>query len=127
MRLSLKILCHSTLRCKVLKKVLPLLALFALPPMFFALVLMLAMAAAAHEWSELARFARTAGLAFVAIVVAVCAVLLLWPGAGFARGWPAAVVTTASSAGATGGAVGSDDACSGARLPANCPTSAPPP
>jgi phosphatidate cytidylyltransferase len=70
-------------------------ALFALPPRIFALVLMLAMAAAAHEWSELARFTRSAGVAFVAIVVALCALLVLWPAAGFARGWPASVVTMA--------------------------------
>ena len=70
-------------------------ALFALPPTIFALVLMLAMAAAAHEWSQLARFPRVPGVVFVAVVVALCALLLFAPGARFARGWPAPVVTIA--------------------------------
>ena len=70
-------------------------ALFALPPTIFALVLILAMAAAAHEWAQLARFRRPAGLVFVVAVAATCAALLLSPAAGFARGWPPEVVTVA--------------------------------
>ena len=70
-------------------------ALFALPPTIFALVLILGMAAAAHEWARLARFRTGAAIGFVVVVAATCAGLLLWPAAGFARGWPAAVVTIA--------------------------------
>ena len=70
-------------------------ALFALPPTIFALVLTIAMAAAAHEWGQLARFTRGARLTFVSVVVALCALLLLAPGAGFARGWPTTVVLAA--------------------------------
>jgi phosphatidate cytidylyltransferase len=70
-------------------------ALFALPPIAFALVLGIAIAAAAHEWSRLARLRGGSGYAFVAVVVAACAALLLAPAAGFTRGWPAPVVTLA--------------------------------
>lgn len=44
-------------------------ALFLLPPRGFALVLLLVMAAAAHEWGALARFGRGGTLVFMGVLV----------------------------------------------------------
>ena len=69
-------------------------ALFLLPPVGFALFALVLLAVGAHEWARLAGFARGMELAFVVVFVAAGLLLVLWPGAGFARGWPPATVLT---------------------------------
>lgn len=67
-------------------------ALFLLPPTGFALTALLLLAVGAHEWARLAHYTRAAELAFVAVFLLVGLVLVLWPGAGFAAGWPPRLV-----------------------------------
>jgi len=67
-------------------------ALFALPPLGWAVAALAAVAAAAVEWARLAGCERRGAAAFAAVVVASGALLLLAPAAGFgARGWPPAI------------------------------------
>jgi phosphatidate cytidylyltransferase len=67
-------------------------ALFLLRPLYFALLVLLVIAAAADEWARLARFAPLSRASFVGVVVVAALALLFAPAAGFARGWPDAIV-----------------------------------
>jgi phosphatidate cytidylyltransferase len=75
-----------------------LVALFLLPPLPFAIALLAVMVAAAYEWASLTRLAGTSRLAFVGSVFVLASALLFVPVAGFARGWPDAVVIAACGA-----------------------------
>ncbi|MEO6928331.1 MAG: phosphatidate cytidylyltransferase [Casimicrobiaceae bacterium] len=69
-----------------------LLLVFALPARGFALMLMVILALASHEWAKLTGLAQRASAAYsVAAVVIACA-LLFAPAAGFADGWPLPLV-----------------------------------
>jgi phosphatidate cytidylyltransferase len=72
-------------------------ALFLLPPRAFALVLLLVMAFAAHEWGALARFGRAGTAAFIAVLVAG-GLALVYAGATRAdaeAAWPLALAVCA--------------------------------
>jgi phosphatidate cytidylyltransferase len=68
-------------------------ALFLLPPIGWGLFALVFVAAAAHEWSRLAGYGRGATFALVGSVAAAAIALLVLPGLGFARGWPAHVAS----------------------------------
>jgi phosphatidate cytidylyltransferase len=59
-------------------------ALFLLPPPGFGIVVLMIVAAGAHEWAKLVGFARGAQALFVAVTL-VAGAALLW--AGIDRGW----------------------------------------
>jgi phosphatidate cytidylyltransferase len=67
-------------------------ALFLLRPLAFALAILLAIAAAAHEWARLARLAPPAQALFIGVVIVAGLGLLFVPAARFDRGWPDAIV-----------------------------------
>ena len=67
-------------------------ALFLLPPMAWGIVMLAIIAVAAHEWARLVGFARSSQWLFVAATLGIGAALLFPPAAGFARGWPDALV-----------------------------------
>lgn len=69
-------------------------ALFLLRPLAFALVLLAAVAAAAHEWARLARLAPAAQGLFIGVVAIVGLGLLFLPAARFDSGWPGAIALT---------------------------------
>jgi phosphatidate cytidylyltransferase len=69
-----------------------LVALFALPPQRFALVVLAATVAAADEWARLARLAGTSRALFVAGTLAIGGWLRFAPAARFEDGWPPGVV-----------------------------------
>ncbi len=62
-------------------------ALFLLPPLGWALAVLVAIGAAAHEWAQLCGLDRARSLVFVAATV-LGALALLFAGGGFDRGWP---------------------------------------
>jgi len=66
-------------------------ALFLLAPLFWALVVLVIIAIAAHEWSRLVQFPTLMRIVFVGVTVAA-GLVLLTRSAGFARGWPGNVV-----------------------------------
>ena len=69
-------------------------ALFLLPPRTFAIVMIVVLALAAHEWARLAGFALHRMTSLVGGFV-LLAVFVLFAGAfGFLRGWPDRVVVT---------------------------------
>lgn len=72
--------------------VLVLLALFALPPRLFALVVLAALLGAADEWARLARLAGASRVLFAAGTLLIAGYLLLAPAARFDDGWPPGVV-----------------------------------
>jgi phosphatidate cytidylyltransferase len=67
-------------------------ALFLLSPLGFAAVALAVFVGAANEWASLARYSRPARLLFAGAVAAAGVALLVVPAAGFAGGWPGAVV-----------------------------------
>ena len=70
-------------------------AMFLLPPLAWAMAMLVATLLAALEWARLSNFARPALFLFVVVVALACLCLLYAPAAGFARGWPPAVVLAA--------------------------------
>ncbi|HEX7328458.1 MAG TPA: phosphatidate cytidylyltransferase [Casimicrobiaceae bacterium] len=72
--------------------VLVLVALFALPPRLFALVVLAALLGAANEWARLARLTGVSRVLFVAGMLLIGGYLLLAPAARFDDGWPPSVV-----------------------------------
>ena len=66
-------------------------ALFLLAPLFWALVVLVIIAIAAHEWSRLVQFPTLMRVVFVGVTVAA-GLVLLTRSAGFARGWQGNVV-----------------------------------
>lgn len=69
-----------------------LVALFALPPRWFAVVTLAAVIGAAAEWARLARLGGASRGLFVAGMVAIGAWLVFAPAARFEDGWPPGVV-----------------------------------
>jgi phosphatidate cytidylyltransferase len=67
-------------------------ALFLLRPMAWGIVTLAIMAVAAHEWARLVGFAKSSQWLFVAATLGIGAALLFPTAAGFARGWPDALV-----------------------------------
>ena len=67
-------------------------AVFLLPPRNFALVWLAVVLVAGHEWAKLAGLPRGASVAFMAALAIVAIALLYAPGAGFANGWPPAML-----------------------------------
>lgn len=67
-------------------------ALFLLPPLGWGIVMLVIIALGAHEWARLVGFANTAQWLFAAATLGVAVALLFPSTAGFARGWPDAVV-----------------------------------
>ena len=67
-------------------------ALFALPARGWGCVLLLIVAAGAHEWARLARLGEAGSWLLVATVIGIGAGLLFVDSAGFAQGWPTRVV-----------------------------------
>ncbi len=70
-------------------------ALFLLPPAGWGAVSLVAIVVASAEWANLAGYRKPAWLLFVAGTIAIGSWLLFAAPAGFARGWPDAVVLTA--------------------------------
>jgi len=75
-------------------------ALFALPPLGWALTVLVVVLLAALEWARLCTLTRIATLAFVLALALAGLALLFAPAAGFAHGFPDAVVYAACGAGA---------------------------
>jgi len=75
-------------------------ALFALPPLGWALTVLVVVLLAALEWARLCALTRTATLAFVLALALAALALLFVPAAGFAHGFPDAVVYAVGGAGA---------------------------
>ena len=67
-------------------------ALFLLPPLAWALATLALIGVAAYEWARLTGFAAPRWAAVVGGALVIGLVLLFSPLAGFARGWPNAVV-----------------------------------
>jgi phosphatidate cytidylyltransferase len=67
-------------------------ALFLLPSLWWGIVMLAVIALAAREWARLVGFAPTAQWLFAAATLLICAALLHPATAGFARGWPDALV-----------------------------------
>ena len=67
-------------------------ALFLLPPSGWAIVVLVLTMVAAWEWARLSNLGWPMLLAFTAVTALACLGLLHAPTAGFARGWPTAVV-----------------------------------
>jgi phosphatidate cytidylyltransferase len=65
-----------------------LLAVFLLPPRAFALIVMVILVLAAHEWAKLIGLAPGAAAVYAMLVALVACALLFAPQAAFARGWP---------------------------------------
>lgn len=70
-------------------------AVFTLPPEGWALAVLVVALLAALEWARLCALAPAATLVFVLAIALVALVLLFAPAAGFARGFPDAVVYVA--------------------------------
>ncbi len=75
-------------------------ALFLLPPTRFALVTLVAIAIAAHEWARLVGLARAGAAAYAVLVGVAALALVLTNAGGLASGWPDVVVYTACVAAA---------------------------
>ena len=69
-------------------------AMFLLSPMAWAIAMLVATMQIAWEWARLSNFTLPTLLVFVAGVALACLCLLYAPVAGFARGWPTAVVAS---------------------------------
>jgi phosphatidate cytidylyltransferase len=67
-------------------------ALFLFPPLYFAVLVLLVVAAAAHEWARLARLTPAARVLFVLVVVVAGLALIFTQPARSTRGWSPAVV-----------------------------------
>ncbi len=65
-------------------------AVFVLPTLGFALMLLVILVFAAHEWAKLIGLAADASLLFDLVNAGIACALLFAPGAGFAGGWPLA-------------------------------------
>ena len=66
--------------------------LFLLPPLAWALATLALIGVAAYEWARLTGFAASRWAVVVGGALVIGLALLYWPPAGFARGWPNAVV-----------------------------------
>jgi phosphatidate cytidylyltransferase len=88
----------STLGLRVLTAAvlvpLVLVALFVLPPLPFATVMLVLVLAGAQEWAKLAGLPPPQRTLFVVALAALGLALLFVPGAGFARGWPGTILGT---------------------------------
>ncbi|MDH4181249.1 MAG: phosphatidate cytidylyltransferase [Betaproteobacteria bacterium] len=75
-------------------------ALFALPPAGWALAVLVFVLLGALEWSRLCALSPAGRLAFLSVIALAALALLYAPAAGFAHGFPDAVVYVACGAGA---------------------------
>ena len=67
-------------------------ALFLLPPRWWGFVVLAIILGAAYEWARLVALPRWLEYAFLLAMLVIPTFLILAPDAGFARGWPSAIV-----------------------------------